>query len=385
MKKSQYLRLAIILGIVVAGAFVFVPRGQALGIGAAMGAMMAMIVVGQLSAPKAFILKHPRAVAVAGWTTAGSGLVVALALGWKSDESTMVPGMMVSVAGVALATLPRSLKVSEDIKAQAQAKASAKPSGASSALREGLNALASPLQDLRTSSVVLGPWVALFLIPPTAAIVAVLVFGADGAKRLGHGGAIAVLWALLAGIVIMYGALMIAAIQWTRFVSEGQPPKFGVPWRPLWSFAWRWIVFGGVSRVSGRFGPWLNTHAPSLPHWASSGLTNLVGLAFLTLMSPLGLVLPAIALREKDVSIARVLGDMRAYGRRYYLGALVVLSPFALTTWLLDLLPENHSDAPMAEAFGLGVLAIWIAAFFLTVVGAVTYLARVHARARSAA
>ncbi|HEY3947547.1 hypothetical protein [Phenylobacterium sp.] len=379
MKINQYVRVAIVFGIGIAGIFLFLPRKDALGASAVVVAMLATVLVGQLPGPKALILRNPRAITVVGWTLAGLGLIVSLALGWNADQSAMIPGLMLSVVGIALVTLPRSLKAADEARAQ-NAEA---PRSTPSAANEGLEALLLPFRNLRTSVVVLGPWLALFLAAPTAAITPGLIFGSGWIKNLTRGEAEVGLLVVVAVILIMYGALMVAAIQWSRFVAQGSPPPFGVPWRPLWSFAWRWIVFGGLSRIPDRLGPWLTTHAPSLPHWASVSLTSLAGLAFLTLISPMGLVLPAVALGKKDTSIVGTLASRRVFGRRFYLGALVVLSPFALMSWLFGLLPDGSSASMASGTFALVLLVIWVPVLFATVVGAMAYLTNVHLRAAS--
>jgi hypothetical protein len=372
----HYVRLAIIAGVVVAGAFIFLPRGEWVLTAGVLVGVMAPVVVGQRPAPKAFILQHRKGVAIAGWTIAGVGILLAVLLSLTVSESLMAPGMVVSVFGASLASLSSSLKVSEEARGTASR---LRLSG----LQAGLDALVFPFRDLRSSAVVLGPWFALFVVAPALVFGSLFALGEDWTKHLSRAGAMAVLLAILATLLVMYGALMAAAIQWVRFVDAGRPPPFAVPWRSLWSFAWRWMVFGGVSRLPNQFGPWLNAHHPELPHWASISLTNLVGLAFLVLISPLGLVLPALALGTSDTSIARVMASVRAYGRSYYLGALVVLSPFAILSWLIDLLPVDHSKSTGAVAIGSVLLVIWAVSFFLEIPAAMTYLARARAAGRA--
>jgi len=375
MTKTSYLRLAILAAAGLAAVFIFLPRNEASSIAAVVVVMLGTVLVGQLPAPKAFILGHRRGVAIAGWTLAGLGLVLALALGWNADESHMAPGMALAVGGVVLASLTRSLKAVEDAKAQAQP-----PPARLSGLREGLDALARPFHDLTASAAVLGPWLALFVLAPTGVFAPLLLLGDGWVKAAGKGAATAVLLAIIVAILVMYGALMAAAIQWVRYLSDGRPPPLRVPWRPLWSFAWRWIVFAGFSRVPDSVGPWLITHYPALPKWASVSLTSLAGLGFLVLISPMGLVLPALALEAKDSSLATAMSSVRGYGRSYYAGALVVLAPLAVTSWLMELLPSN-ADTGLGNAAGIAEVVVWALAAVMTIPAAMTYLTR----ARSAA
>jgi hypothetical protein len=373
--KNSYLRIAIITGIVVAGVFIFVPREDATAVAGGMVALIGTVLVGQLPGPKAFILGNRRAVAVAGWALAVAGLALMVVLGLGADRSQMAPGLIVSVVGIGLASLTRSLKAVEGAKAQSQTR-----STRSSGLQEGLHALASPFRDLRASAAVLGPWLALFLVAPAIVLTPLILLGDAWMKTAGKGMAVGVLLAVIGAILMMYGALMAAAIQWVRFLRDGRPPPLRVPWRPLWSFAWRWIVFAGFSRVPNGLGSWLSANYPALPKWASVSLTSLAGLGFLVLISPMGLVLPALALQAKDASIATAMSTLRRYGRSYYAGALAVLAPLAITSWLMELLPSNPNTAA-GNAIGIVELVIWVLSVVVTIPAAMTYLTRVRSAA----
>jgi hypothetical protein len=375
MTKTSYVRLAVLAAIGVAAVFIFLPRNEAPSVAVAVVVMLGTVLVGQLPGPKAYILGHRRGVAVAGWAIAALGLVLAFVLGWNADESRMAPGMALAIGGVVLASLTRPLKAVEDAKALAQA-----PPVRSSGFQEGLDALARPFRDLRASAVVLGPWLALFVFVPTMVFTPLLLLGDGWVKSAGRGMAVAVLLAIAGTILAMYGALMAAAIQWVRFINDGRPPPLRVPWRSLWSFGWRWIVFGSFSRVPNSLGPWLNAHYPTLPKWASVSLTSLVGLGFLVLISPLGLVLPALALRAKDTSIATAMAGLRRFGRSFYGGALVVLAPLALVSWVIELLPDN-ANTGMGSALGVVELVVWVLSAALTIPAAMTYLTRVRSAA----
>jgi hypothetical protein len=358
----------------IGGIFFFLPSHEALLMIAGISAVVATVLVGQTPRPKAFIRQNRRLVAVVGWTTAALGLLLSMVMGWKADqqEARMAPGLLLSVVGLSFASLAQSLKTSEALAQIAPSQAER------SGVREGLDALASPFRDLRASAVVLGPWFVLFVAAPLVGFAPLLILDKATIKAFGPGGAFAVLGLVLAAIGVMYGALMAAAIQWARFISSGKPPPLAVPWRALWSFTWRWFVFGGVSRLSTQFGSWLKTHYPALPDWASVSLTSIVGFAILILFSQWGLVLPAIALGARNTSITGALRGLRRFGGRFYLGALVVLAPVALLGWLSDLAPAHHPDTPLVNGALIGLWAAWVLSFFVTVPAAMTYLTRVY-------
>ena len=166
----------------------------------------------------------------------------------------------------------------------------------------------------------------------------------------------------------------LAAIQWSRFVATRTAPRLtDVPARALFGFAWRYIIFGAILRFPDQLGPWMKLHVPQAAPWMISTTTSLVGLMFLALVSPWAMVLPAIALGDKDKTMVTAARRAKTLGRGYYIGALVILAPLTILSWLLDVVPA----APEGSYFGIVWILAWAAALFLTACAGMSYLTNI--------
>jgi hypothetical protein len=191
-----------------------------------------------------------------------------------------------------------------------------------------------------------------------------------------------ILLGLVVVILLEIAFLLVATIQWTRFAATKQEPRLtAFPGKALWGWSWRWMIYGGLFRSIDRVQPWIKAHLPAAAPWQLDGLQGLIGLAALILFSPFALVLPAVALNAADRGIAASMRGFRLVGRKYYLGAALILAPYAVTSWVLGILYAAYKG-PVAVVANVGASALLL---FVTMIVGMTYLTRIYLRGAAAA
>ena len=225
---------------------------------------------------------------------------------------------------------------------------------------------------------VAGPWLLAFCALPILLFHPELWKGVIGDDRAAAG------WALLGLVVFIFTELcllLVVSIQWTKFIVTGHEPRWReFPGKALWGLLWRWIIFGAVFRAADKIEPWLKGHLPGASAWELLALERLCILAILVLASPFALALPPIALDEPSKSAgARTLAFSLA-GRKYYLGAALILTPFLLLFFVVDLCLTVIHRSGVTTALAIGEAALTLCLLIV----ATTYVVRVYVRGASA-
>ena len=180
-------------------------------------------------------------------------------------------------------------------------------------------------------------------------------------------------------MLVQVVVLLAASIQWTRYIATGvEQPWFRVPGKALWGWSWRLLVFGNIFRTMNVEG-WLKAHLQNAPVWAINGLKELALYSILVLASPFALVLPAIALGQAGFAASARARGFGLAGRKYYVGMVLILGPYFLMSWLLDVAATQAPSLQAADTM------LSVVATFITVIAAVTYMTRVYVKAISAA
>lgn len=380
MGKKYALRAVILVGCVLA-VLAFAPRG----LWAETGAFIALgiLFVGALyvTAFRRFVLGHRRAVNAVGIGMLVVGIAVfsdALSPSSPLDPniSTIAAAVLV-LFGILVITLPFSVRRLEADTAVLKAeKTVPHVAGGFHPVSEIKDILAELIRDRRSLARVVGPWLLL------GSLLLFVLFDTDRwkglvqrHKELAGLVALGLLALILAEIVVLF----VAMIQWTRFTATKQEPRLtAFPGKALWGWFWRWIVYGAVSSSIERVHPWLKAHlaAPS----QMDGVWGLIGFLVLVLISPFALVLPAVALNAADKGLVRSMGGFRLVGRKYYLGAALILAPYAVGSWALGLLSVQFKG-PVVDAASLGTLGLLAVS---TMVVGTTYLTRIYLRGAAA-
>ncbi len=110
----------------------------------------------------------------------------------------------------------------------------------------------------------------------------------------------ALLGLILAGSLI----LIIAAIQWTRFVATDSKPLWvSVPGGALWGWVWRLFIFGSIFRATQGIEPWLERRLPAATPLGIHAISAAATFVLAVLTTPFALSLTAAAL---GASAARI-------------------------------------------------------------------------------
>lgn len=226
---------------------------------------------------------------------------------------------------------------------------------------------------------VAGPWLLAFCALP------ILLFHPDFWKGVIGDNRAAAVW-FLAGLVAFIFAevclVLVISIQWTRFIVTRHESRWrDFPGKALWRLLWRWVIFGVIFRATDQIEPWLKAHLPGASAWELLAMDRLCFLAILVLASPFALALPPIALNEPSKSAgARTLAFGLA-GRKYYLGSALILAPFLVLFFVVDLLLTGTHDSGVTTAVALCEVALTVCLMIL----AITYVTRVYVRGEAAA
>lgn len=240
---------------------------------------------------------------------------------------------------------------------------------------EAVEALRAPVDQPGPFIRVVGPWLAAFCALLT--VLAILDLSTAKAASMDRSQAMTVLLVFLGLILAGLLILLLAAIQWTRFVGTGQEPALArVPGRALWGWTWRLFIFAWIFRFGDKMEPWLRQHLPSAEHWELHALTEAVLLCLSVLVTPFAISLTSVALGDPGRAIEARGKIVRATGRKIYVGAAIVLAPYFLISWALDTFGDQAKGTAAHTALGYVYLIIW----FLTVIAFFGYIARLYAR-----
>lgn len=375
MSKKSAL-FALTWSVVLLSMLVFTPRSQWLET-SALYAVLLLLTAGLLTpAIRAFVSRRRRTVMIAGGCVIVTGvgaLVASLLLGASTEVVASVFSASLLV-GILLLMLPRLVaSVSNGVEAQNNVRNAAPASQQFQPTLEVRRTLAVLAARSGPLLRVVGPWFLIFCLLP------LLLIGASFWKPLQQNRDLAALFllGLLAVLIAVICLLLVATLQWARFIVTNREPSWSdFPAKALWGLLWRWLVFGAVFRVTGEIEPWLRAHLPGAVSWEVTGLRTLIVLALLVLASPFALALPAIALGVPNKSAEARMKGMRAAGRGYYIGAALLLAPYCVGSWLLDLASEAYKGSSMLATWAfLDALLLFIA----FIVGS-TYVARIYVK-----
>jgi hypothetical protein len=372
----RYAWAALVCAAMFAGVFALTPRADWTASALAVAAVLLIMGVSITPAVRKAALRHR------SMTLAGGVVLIAVAVLVLVEGSLFSPQLgtdyivaaftALAMAGLFLMQLPR---MAANVESAVETRRTLREVGASPRdfrpLFEVRHTLADIFQRKAAFARVAGPWFLAFFAPP-------LAFASLGfwTRLLEQHPELAPLVALGAFILLLVavGALLVAALQWTRcLVTDREPAWFDLSGRDLWQWLWRCLVVVGILRGVGGIEPWLRARLPAAP-LAVEALAWLAVLAVLVLASPFALHLPALALGASGGSLRARIGAFGVVGRKYYVGIAVIVAPCLLMAWALEATSALRQGPAIAMT---GVLAEMIL-LFVTVMVAMTYITRVY-------
>jgi hypothetical protein len=373
-----YIWVAVVFAAVLGAMLAFTPTDEWAQMGAIFGLMVLAMTALQVPATRRFILRHPRGAIAVGIGVVGISLFVlfgALSSSSVDPETGGTAAAFLLFVGAFVVALPfMARRVEKDTAVWKAAEAAARAPGSFHPEAEVRDILAELIEHRGALLRVVGPWLLLFCILPMA--FANVDYWKGLAER-DRGAAMMILLGLAVLVLAEVAIMFVAMIQWTRFTATKQEPRLtAFPGKALWGWAWRWLIYGAAFRTFNQIEPWLKGQLPAAPQWQLDGLLGLAGLVALVLVSPFALVLPAVALDAADKGIAASMQGFRVVGRKFYLGAILIVAPYAVASWALGVLSDAYKP-PAAVAVNVGASLILL--FGTTIVG-MTYLTRVYLR-----
>lgn len=377
---KRYTTISIAAAVFVAIMLAFSPRSQ--------WPTMAALIVGAVAIFAGLMTPTVRRAAQARrrlffWTgvatlIVGAGVIVA-ALAFPSAISVELSAdafCAFLLVGIFLVWLPRMSAATEAAVETQKSLQATGPVGTDriSAVSEATGALSDPINRLTSFVRVVGPWFVAFCALP---LVLEALNRMAKSTALSRGQATVLLLALLGLILVGYLILIIAGIQWTRFVATDHKPRWvSIPGGALWGWVWRLFIFGSIFRATQGIEPWLARRLPGVALGVLHALSEAVVYALAVLATPFALSLTAAALGATARAAEMRLRVLRTAGRKVYIGAAVVLAPFFVIAWLSDVF-SGQLQGPTARMSGAYVYLI---ALFLTVTAFAGYLGRLYAK-----
>lgn len=355
--------------------FAFAPVGERAEAVAALGLTLLFAVALIAPSVRLFAARHLRVIMVAGigLCVASFGLMFAAPATSAADQGlpAQVPAFLF-LGGAWLTILPfMARRMTTQF---ALMKAEPPPASAGfAALMEVRAAIGEVVGRKGPLLRLVGPW---FLLACLAALVFVDPYWLALLHRRRD-----LIYAILAGalaiVLLLLLASFVAAIQWTRFAATGQEPVLtDFPGKALWGWTWRWFIYGGIFRSLDKLHPWLLVHLPAAAPWQMAGVEALIRFAAMVMFSPFALIFPAVALSAADKGITASMRGFRLVGRKYLLGAAIILAPYSAVIWALDA-TSGTSQSP-TEAVARVVVSTLLA--FTTLIVGATYATRVYLR-----
>ena len=374
---KKYLWLALVLATVVFATMAFTPGSERAEMAAIFGLMASLVAVLQVPKARRFILRHPRITITLGVGAVAISLVVlfsTLSASSVDPKSVGTAAAFLILIGLFAIFLPFMAKRAEkDVAAWKSTEMVVQGKPGTFNPEGEVRAVLAELNENRGALLrVVGPWFLLFCGLP---MVFINVDYWKGLADHDRGSAMMIVLGVLVVFLAELAFLFAAMILWTRFAATKQEPRLAAfPGKALWGWAWRWLIYGALFRSLDRIEPWLKTQLPGAAQWQLDGVQGLIGLAALVLFSPFALVLPAVALNAADKGIAASMRGFRLVGRRYYLGAALILAPYAVASWALSVLYE-YEKGTVALAVNAGASLVL---FFVTAIVGMTYQTRIY-------
>jgi hypothetical protein len=335
----------------------------------ALGVICLLLLVSSSEGLRRVMERRRRSFLAAGASLCIGAIVVAVwAFSASPGDQRIGVNLVVMLFVAGLAMIVATLRLPQDERDRAAVRtAMALPRLAFSPLaelRQDLGVLAQQPGDLAR---VVGPYFALYAVFPF------LLLAAKDWEPADKGAALFVLLGIVALLLLLIALPVMAALQWARFVgSERTPSPLDLPWRAFFGLAWRLFLFGYVFRLTAQVGPWLKAHVAVAP-WAIAATTSVAEGLVLVMLSPYALIVPALALGQRNVS-AIGLAVAAQRDRRFYVGPLVILAPITLLNWVSGFYASKAAWALVAS------WTAWALVLFGTLVVAMTYLTRVYLR-----
>ena len=295
---------------------------------------------------------------------------VSVDLGAGASVAFLLVGSMVAWLPQMSTTMERAVQVQKSLGSGRPV-----PQAPFSPAAEAGEALRAPVAQWGPFLRVVGPWLLAFCVLP---LVLVVLGETANPKAIDPSQAVTVLLVFLGVILSEFLILIVAAIQWTRFVATGQePPLARLPGRALWGWAWRLFIFGSIFRFSDKIEPWLGQRLPSAEPWLLHAASSAALLCLVVLATPFAINLTSVALGDPSRAIEARAKIFRATGRRIYAGAALVLLPYFLFAWASDTFGDQVKGTTAQSTFGY----VYLIVLFLTVIAFFGYLAHLYTRA----
>jgi len=401
---SKYLRMAIALAVILGFMAFLLRHDPDMPINLGLVALMMIVLTAIFASPRAiaFINGHASVVTGAGIfvivAALGGPLAFFLSFGAEppsNDHSAMAFAAAGIMLGILLITLPRSVKAAAQrlaVAAREKPLAAATATSTYPAMHEAVASMAFVLRHPGIFARIAGPWTAVFVLVPLIAF-QVTAYEQGMIKTIlepVHAKpdiptAIAVLYATIASRIV---AIPTAAVAWHRFVLENRLPRLGIALPDiravryayrLWIFA---FAIGVLNRLLGtNSGDLAREIGPDAAAKAMEAVTWLIGFGAIWLASSFALVLPAVAVDDRQMNRMDAIGAARRLGHSYGLGLVASIAPFLIAAVALEAVLgsvfDNSFSVQQLLYFGPGIL------MFMAGASGATYLSRAWQTART--
>lgn len=351
-------------------------------------------------AVRAFIVARPKAVFRAGVGLALSGFVGIFVLAFtsafyripagitgKDAVSLAVMGSMMT--GIALAVLPRSLAALKRTEQAAPVPVSPRTSENSfDGVREGWAAVIWVMRNGTSFARLIGPWIVLLWVVPLVGLhIAGALTGNAGNFFAAPIGKVSTATVLLAErlpyTVASAIAFPVALVAWHRYIITGAARSFA-PFGAIARYLWRLWMLGFMLSLVAKL---VSANVPDLSHFLGTAdkqlVTEILYWALLIIGGYLGgsvaLVLPAVAMGERDFTASDSLRVTKPLGSSFGLGFVLSFLPFGALWWVGIVMLRRI--AIMGPSSPLTQYALWLlplAAMFLALASCATYLSRAY-------
>ena len=351
-----------------------------------------------------FIADRPRTVLWIGVAMIPGGLAAMLGLFFTSayygfprsvtgtDPISMVT-MWIMMAGIALTILPRSMAALKRTEKAGAARKIDQPSRKEfSGIDEAWSALQTVVRDWAPFARLAGPWIILLWAVPFIGL-HIAAFNSGTALSLLDPpiGKVDTATELLAErlptIVVSAFAFPIALVNWHRYILSGTLPRIGlsaplgVTARYLWRLWMIVLLFSILIRLAASNAPdvarLLGTPdkllVAEILFWGVLCVEVFLGSSF-------ALVLPAVAMGNRNFLGTDSLRVSKPLGNSFRMGFVFSLLPFVLAWWAIAELLDRF--AITGPRLSLASYSLWLmptAAMFLALTSCATYLSRIYA------
>lgn len=377
---KAYLRIAFAFVVIGGLALWFTPVDDRMMLLSSFAVVLALCVVIGTPAVRSAVAANARLTYGVGIAALLAALVVMFSsIAWRAisnDVSTTASVLLLSV-GISALILPRTMKrYATDV--AAAKRELALPKTGFDPIAEIQAVFADLAQSQPALIRIIGPWLILDLIALLP-----LAFAKDAAMHLDGDRAVGVklFFGILGLVAVHLFLLWTALIKWVRFAASRDGMRLlDIPWKSLWGWAWRWIVYSTIFKSLAGVGPFLHRQLPAASPDQLAGLEAAIDFAAIVLFSPFCLAFIAVALGAADRSWFAAMRGFRVVGRKYFICAALILFPNALVTWALGAV-DDHLASTGAWAVSLAIASI--VTYSTMIVGA-TYCTRIYLRGEAA-